>query len=147
MTFVTSGWPLPPTRFPACHTIRTSYNRRMRRSLPLCFILVLAVSVLWADSPAFDLTGPKVDVHVKRGDVTLPIGQIPNLLPGDRIWIHPDFPESQSEHYVLVVAFLRGATNPPPGDWFTRADTWTRQARNEGIFVTVPQEAQQALIF
>ena len=119
----------------------------MRRSLPLFCFLLLAVSVLWADSPAFDLTGPKVDVHVKRGEVTLPIGQTPNLLPGDRLWIHPDFPESQSERYVLVVAFLRGATNPPPTDWFTRVDTWTKQARNEGVFVTVPQEAQQALVF
>jgi hypothetical protein len=119
----------------------------MRRSLPLFCFLLLAVSVVWADSPAFDLTGPKVDVHVKRGDVTLPIGQTPNLLPGDRLWIHPDFPESQSERYVLVVAFLRGATNPPPTDWFTRVETWTKQARNEGVFVTVPQEAQQALVF
>ena len=119
----------------------------MRRSLPLFCFLLLAVSVLWADSPAFDLTGPKVDVHVKRGDVTLPIGQTPNLLPGDRLWIHPDFPQSQSERYVLVVAFLRGATNPPPADWFTRVETWTKQARNEGVFVTVPQEAQQALVF
>jgi hypothetical protein len=100
-----------------------------------------------ADSPAFDLTGPKVDVHVKRGDVTLPVGEVANLLPGDRLWIHPDLPESQSTHYVLVVAFLRGATNPPPPDWFTRVETWTRDARNEGVFVTVPQEAQQALLF
>jgi len=119
----------------------------MRRSLPLFCFLFLAVSHVWADSPAFDLTGPKVDVHVKRGDVTLPIGQTPNLLPGDRLWIHPDFPQSQSERYVLVVAFLRGATNPPPPDWFTRVETWTHQARNEGVFVTVPQEAQQALVF
>ena len=119
----------------------------MRRSLPLFCFLLLAVSAIWADSPAFDLTGPKVDVHVKRGEVTLPIGQTPNLLPGDRLWIHPDFPQSQSERYVLVVAFLRGATNPPPTDWFTRVETWTRQARNEGVFVTVPQEAQQALVF
>jgi hypothetical protein len=119
----------------------------MRRSLPLFCFLLLLVCAAWADSPAFDLTGPKVDVHVKRGDVTLPIGQTPNLLPGDRLWIHPDFPDSQSERYVLVVAFLRGATNPPPPNWFTRVDTWTRQARNEGVFVTVPQEAQQALVF
>ena len=119
----------------------------MRRSLPLSCFLLLLVCAAWADSPAFDLTGPKVDVHVKRGDVTLPIGHTPNLLPGDRLWIHPDFPDSQSERYVLVVAFLRGATNPPPPNWFTRVDTWTRQARNEGVFVTVPQEAQQALVF
>ncbi len=119
----------------------------MRRSLPLLFFGMLAISGLHADSPAFDLTGPKVDVHVKRADVTLPISQTPNLLPGDRLWIHPDFPESQSARYVLVVAFLRGATNPPPADWFTHVETWTREVRNEGVFVTVPQEAQQALVF
>ncbi len=84
---------------------------------------------------------------MKRGEVTLPIGEIPNLLPGDRLWIHPDLPESQSAHYVLIVAFLRGATNPPPPEWFTRVETWTREAREEGVFVTVPAEAQQALIF
>lgn len=100
-----------------------------------------------ADAPAFDLAGPKVDVHVKRGDVTLPIGQTPNLMPGDRLWIHPDLPESQSTHFVLVVAFLRGITNPPPPEWFTRVETWTKAAREEGVFVTVPAEAQQALIF
>ena len=120
----------------------------MRRCLPLLLFGVLALSVpLHADSPAFDLTGPKVDVHVKRGDITLPISQTSNLMPGDRLWIHPDLPESQSTHFVLVVAFLRGATNPPPNDWFTRVETWARGPRSEGVFVTVPQEAQQALIF
>ena len=120
----------------------------MRRSQPLLFLGILCLSTLLnAESPAFDLAGPKVDVHVKRGVLTLPISQTANLLPGDRLWIHPDLPESQSTHFVLVVAFLRGATNPPPPDWFTRVETWTRVAREEGIFVTVPQEAQQALIF
>lgn len=108
---------------------------------------LLSAGSLKADAPAFDLTGPKVDVHVKRGDQTLPIGQTPNLLPGDRLWIHPDLPESQSTHFVLVVAFLRGITNPPPPEWFTRVETWSRAAREEGVFVTVPDEAQQALIF
>ncbi|KAA6463224.1 hypothetical protein DYQ86_07870 [Acidobacteria bacterium AB60] len=121
----------------------------MRRCLPLPLVWgVLCLSaLLHADSPAFDLAGPKVDVHVKRGEVSLPVSQVANLLPGDRIWIHPDLPESQSAHFVLVVAFLRGATNPPPLDWFTRVETWTHAAREEGVFVTVPQEAQQALIF
>jgi hypothetical protein len=86
-------------------------------------------------------------VHVKRGEVTLPISQVPNLEPGDRLWVHPDLPESQSAHYVLIVAFLRGVTNPPPPEWFTRVETWNRQARDEGVFVTVPAEAQQALLF
>lgn len=98
-------------------------------------------------APAFDLVGPKVDVHVKRGEVTLPIGQVPNLLPGDRLWVHPDFPDSQSTRFVLIVAFLRGATNPPPADWFTRVDSWSKKVREEGVFVTVPAEAQQALVF
>jgi len=120
----------------------------MHRCLPLFFLGLLTLSAfVHAENPAFDLAGPKVDVHVKRGDVTLPISETPNLMPGDRLWIHPDLPESQSAHFVLVVAFLRGATNPPPTDWFTRVETWTRDARNEGVFVTVPQEAQQALMF
>ena len=86
-------------------------------------------------------------MHVKRGELTLPIGQVPNLLPGDRLWIHPDFPESQSTHFVLIVAFLRGATNPPPPEWFTHVDAWERKAREEGVFVMVPAEAQQAIVF
>ena len=102
---------------------------------------------LHADGSAFDLAGPKVDVHVKRGDITLPISQTPNLLPGDRLWIHPDLPATQSAHFVLVIAFLRGATNPPPPDWFTRVETWNPDVRSEGVFVTVPAGAQQALLF
>jgi len=100
-----------------------------------------------AGPPAFDLVGPKVDVRVKRGEETLPIGQVPNLMPGDRLWIHPDFPESQSAHYVLIVGFLRGATNPPPSEWFTHVETWSKKVRQEGVFVTVPAEAQQAIMF
>jgi hypothetical protein len=113
----------------------------------LFFVLLLSFSALQLSAQAFDLAGPKVDVHVKRGSVTLPIGEVSNLLPGDRLWIHPDFPDSQSARYVLIVAFLRGITNPPPNDWFTRVETWNRQAREEGVFVTVPQEAQQAIVF
>ena len=119
-----------------------------------CFLLLLFVSLIWESTlahgqatPSFDLVGPKVDVRVKRGEVTLPIGQVPNLLPGDRLWIHPDFPESQSERYVLIVAFLRGATNPPPAEWFTRVDTWAKGPHREGVFITVPDEAQQAIAF
>jgi hypothetical protein len=100
-----------------------------------------------ADAPAFDLAGPKVDVHVQREGKTLPIAEVPNLLPGDRLWIHPDLPESQSAHFVLVIAFLRGATNPPPADWYKRVETWNKAVREEGVFVVVPAEAQQALIF
>ncbi len=111
-------------------------------------LLLVAYAVgLRADAPAFDLAGPKVDVHVQRDGKTLPIAQVPNLLAGDRLWIHPDLPASQSTHYVLVVSFLRGSTNPPPADWYKRVDTWSREVREEGVFVVVPAEAQQALIF
>ena len=117
------------------------------RCLQLLLFLCMVSSLLHADGPPFDLSGPKVDVHVKRGNVTLPISETPNLMPGDRLWIHPDLPESQATHFVLVVAFLRGSTNPPPPEWFTRVETWTRVTRDEGVFVVVPAEAQQALLF
>jgi len=117
----------------------------------ILFRLVLAFSALttlaWADPAPFDLAGPKVDVRVERAGKTLPIAAVPNLLPGDRLWIHPDLPDTQSARYLLIVAFLRGATNPPPENWFIRAETWNRKIHDEGIFVVVPQEAQQALIF
>jgi hypothetical protein len=121
----------------------------MRCRLPylLSLFFCFASVGFCADGPAFDLSGPKVDVHVKRGNLTLPISEAPNLLPGDRLWIHPDLPASQSLHFVLVVAFLRGSTNPPPPEWFTRVETWSREASEEGVFVTVPAGAQQALIF
>ncbi|MGO9796339.1 MAG: hypothetical protein ACLPLZ_09625 [Terracidiphilus sp.] len=119
----------------------------MRRCLLLFFCLWVGSQILHADGQPFDLSGPKVDIHVKRGAVTLPISEVPNLLPGDRLWIHPDLPESQATHFVLVVTFLRGSTNPPPPDWFTRVETWTKEAREEGVFVTVPEGAQQALLF
>jgi len=83
---------------------------------------------------------------VTRAGKTLPVSQVPNLQPGDRMWIHPLLPSSQSVHYLLVVAFLRGSTNPPPENWFTRAETWNKLVREGGIFVTVPQDAQQALL-
>ena len=114
------------------------------------FALVLFLATAAAclgDAPPFDLAGPKVDVHVQREGKTLPIAEVPNLLPGDRLWIHPDLPETQSAHYILIVAFLRGATNPPPPEWYRRVETWTREVREEGVFVVVPTEAQQALIF
>ncbi|MGC1461522.1 MAG: hypothetical protein WA802_04930 [Terracidiphilus sp.] len=119
----------------------------MRRCFLSFLLCCIATTGLHADGPAFDLSGPRIDVRIKRGDVTLPISETPNLLPGDRLWIHSDLPDSQSTHFVLVVAFLRGVTNPPPPQWFTHVETWNRQIRDEGVFVTVPAEAQQALIF
>ncbi|HKT24559.1 MAG TPA: hypothetical protein VJR04_08140, partial [Terriglobales bacterium] len=113
----------------------------------LFFFVCIASVMAHADAPGFDLDGPKLDVHVERAGKTLPISEVPNLEAGDRLWLHPDFPESQSTHYLLIVAFLRGATNPPPDDWFTKIESWDRAVRQEGAFVEVPKEAEQALVF
>lgn len=99
-----------------------------------------------AETAAFDLVGPKIEVRVQHEGVTLPIASVPSLHAGDRLWIHPDLPDSQSVHYLMVVVFLRGATNPPPDSWFTRVETWTRAVHNEGVFVMVPAEAEEALV-
>jgi hypothetical protein len=109
--------------------------------------LLARPALLRADDAAFDLLGPRIDMKVTRGGKPLPISKVPNLQAGDRLWIHPDFPDDQSARYLLVVAFLRGSTNPPPENWFTRAETWKKQVREEGIVVTVPQGAEQALLF
>ncbi|HEX3967745.1 MAG TPA: hypothetical protein VHW70_07250 [Edaphobacter sp.] len=109
--------------------------------------LLLLVSTLHADPARFDLAGPKVDVHVTRNGRTLPIAQVPNLQPGDKLWLHPDLPPTQSVHYLLVAAFLRGTTNPPPDNWFTEIQTWNKKVREEGVTVTVPAEAQQVILF
>jgi hypothetical protein len=125
-------------------------------SIPRMPIFCLGCLVIWtcmgaefahADGAAFDLAGPPVEMRVTRDGKTLPISRTANLQPGDRLWIHPDLPDSQPVHYLLVVAFLRGSTNPPPETWFTRVETWTKQSREEGAVVTVPQDAQQALLF
>src|SRR5580693_8172996 len=113
----------------------------------LLTLFLIRTQIARADAAAFDLAGPRLEITVTRSGNMLPIADVPNLQPGDRLWIHPDFPESQSVRYLLIVAFLRGSTNPPPYDWFTRAETWNKQVRQEGIVVTVPKDAQQTLVF
>ena len=109
--------------------------------------LLLLGTMLHADPARFDLIGPKVDVHVTRNGRTLPIAQVPNLQPGDKLWLRPDLPPTQSVHYLLVAAFLRGTTNPPPDKWFTEIQTWNKRVREEGVTITVPDEAQQVILF
>jgi len=123
--------------------------RRHEVAAPVFFFLLLLISVssAMADNAAFDLIGPKVEVRVQRAGVTLPIAEVPNLQAGDRLWVHADLPDTQSVRYLMVIAFLRGATNPPPESWFTRVETWSKPVHEEGVFVTVPQEAEEALVF
>ena len=112
-----------------------------------CLVVIFFAAALRADDKArFDLAGPTIDIRVTRGSSTLPIAQVPNLQPGDRIWIKADLPASQSNHLILIVAFLRGTTNEPPDDWFTEIETWNKKTV-EGTTVTVPNEAEEALLF
>src|SRR5260370_29965218 len=116
------------------------------RTILLCLAIAGAPHGARGEAAAFDLTGPRVEMKVSRSGKSLPIAEAANFQPGDRIWIHPDLPESQSVRYLMIVAFLRGSTNPPPDDWFTRAETWNKKVRQEGIVVTVPADAQQVLV-
>ncbi len=109
--------------------------------------LLFASNLAPAQAARFDLTGPKIEVRVTRAGKTLPIAYVPNLQAGDKLWLHPDLPPTQSVHYLLVAAFLRGTTNPPPDDWFIKIETWNKKVREEGVTVTVPNEAQQAILF
>jgi hypothetical protein len=113
-----------------------------------CFLLFFTVQFAHADGgPAFDLDGPRIQAKVTRNGKTLPIGAVASLAVGDRVWVHPDLPEKEGARYVLVVAFLRGSVNPPPENWFIKAETWNKKVREEGINVTVPEGAQQVLLF
>ena len=124
----------PPCRFPG-----------------ICVALILASLALWtpaySQSGRFDLAGPKIEVQVTRSGKTLPIADVPSLQPGDKLWLHPNLPPTQSVHFLLIAAFLRGTTNPPPDNWFTRIATWDPKVREEGVSVTVPDEAEQAILF
>ena len=114
--------------------------------LAVITVALLVTASAHADTAAFDLVGPNVEVRVQREGKTLPISEVPNLQAGDQLWIHPDMPDNQSVHYLLVVAFLRGATNPPPDSWFTRVEAWSRPVHEEGIYVLVPDGAEEAIL-
>ncbi len=118
------------------------------RRWPLSFGILISFvgNCGFANTAAFDLTGPEIRAEVTRGGRTLPISEVPNLEPGDKIWLKPLFAEDSSARYLLITAFLQGPTNPPPEDWFTRSDGWGKRVRKEGIEITVPDDAQQALI-
>ncbi len=119
-----------------------------RACVATALLLSGTIPALPADTTApFDLAGPKIDVRVTRGGKTLPIAEVPNLEPGDKVWVHPNLPPTQSARYLMVIAFLRGATNPPPEKWFLKAETWSKQVSEEGLVFTVPEDAQQTLLF
>ena len=111
-----------------------------------CALLLLCMA--WparAATSSFDLSGPTLEATVTRGKARLPIAEVPNLQAGDRVWIQANLPASQSVHYLMVVAFLRGSTNPPPDNWFHQDQTWKSRG-SEGLKVTVPKGARQMLV-
>ncbi|MFT3907013.1 MAG: hypothetical protein QM718_11960 [Steroidobacteraceae bacterium] len=111
-------------------------------------LLSLAASAGFAaESAQFDLVGPSLRGTVTRGDATLPLTQVPNFAAGDRITMKAELPINQSAAYLMVAAFLRGPTNPPPDDWFFRCKTWVKACTEKGLTITVPAGAQQLLVF
>lgn len=112
-------------------------------------LLSLVAGLASAAQMPFDLAGPALEVSVTRGSVTLPIAKTPNLAEGDRLKIRAELPATQSADYLLVVAFLRGSTNPPPEEWFHACKTWKKKDKcnREGMSLEVPAGAQQVIVF
>jgi hypothetical protein len=118
-----------------------SWLRNLGLLLPL-----LMPGLAFADPAPFDLAGPRLEVKVTHAGKTLPISEVPNLSVGDRLSVRANLPPGQSAHYLLVVVFLRGSTNPPPENWFFSSETWNDKD-GDGLKVAIPNEAQQVLIF
>ena len=111
-----------------------------------CLAPLLVSCLVFADPAPFDLAGPMLEVEVLHAGKTLPISEVPNLAVGDQVSIKADLPSGQSVHYLIVAAFLRGATNPPPEDWFFSSETWNSKD-SDGLKIKVPKDAQQMLVF
>ena len=103
----------------------------------------------WADPPApFDLAGPALAVSVTRQGITLPLATVPQLSVGDAISVRVNLPATETAHYLLVAAFLRDPTNPPPDSWFFRSETWKSAAHSGGTLnLVVPAEAKHLALF
>jgi hypothetical protein len=121
-------------------------TKRYYSSLAALAGLLFFPLLVFADGANFDLDGPALLLRVTRGKQTLDIGEVPNLLSGDKLWIQPAFPAGQTVRYLLIISFLRGSTNPPPEEWFTKAETWSDPVLHAGLTLTVPQGAEQALL-
>src|SRR3546814_8192753 len=49
--------------------------------------------------------------------------------------------------FLLLSAFLRGATNPPPEDWIRTVETWKRKDKDKTLWLQVPEGAKQLVLF
>jgi hypothetical protein len=114
----------------------------------LCLSLCCSASPAWADPAPFDLAGPNMVVTVTRQGVTLPIASVPQLATGDKVSVQVIMPTTETAHYLLVAAFLRDPTNPPPDGWFFRSETWRTARRGGGpLDLTVPDGANHLALF
>ncbi|ONF95533.1 hypothetical protein [Sphingomonas jeddahensis] len=118
---------------------------RAALALLLAGLLLLPGAATRAASNAFDLAGPALRISVTHDGLTLPLSQVPNLSAGDRLRVVADLPADQGAHYRMVLAFLRGATNPPPKNWLIETRTW--KPKEAAIDARVPENAQQAIVF
>ncbi|MET0238408.1 MAG: hypothetical protein ABW184_00795 [Sphingobium sp.] len=121
-------------------------HRMLRLGCGIAAFLTAAPS-LAADPAPFELTGPSLRISVTRGEQSLPIAQVPSLSEGDKIMIAADLPADQGVRFILVSAFMRGATNPPPKDWIDFAETWRKKDKDRTLTLTVPKGARQMALF
>ena len=123
-----------------------SSARILLRRLALGWLIAVTAgtAALAAESNPFDLAGPSLRATVTHGGVTLPLSQVPNLAAGDRVRIAAVLPAEQGARYRMILAFLRGATNPPPKKWLIEAETW--KPKKASIDFVVPDGAEQALV-
>lgn len=126
--------------------MRLPTDRMMRFCLGVA-ALMIAAPLQAADPAPFELTGPSLRISVTRGEQSLPIGQVPSLSEGDRLTIAADLPSDQGARFILVSAFLRGATNPPPKEWVQFAQTWKKKDKDKALILTVPKGARQMVLF
>src|SRR3984957_17887991 len=119
----------------------------MHLRIRLLILAIIVAATAPADPAPFDLAGPPLALRITRGAKPLSASEVPNLAAGDRVWIKADLPATQSAHYLMVAAFLSGSTNPPPESWFFPCKTWTGTCEQDGLTITVPDGAQQVLVF
>ncbi|WP_239025981.1 hypothetical protein [Sphingomonas paeninsulae] len=109
------------------------------------FVLLANTQPVQAASSSFDLVGPRLNVTVTRDSITLPLERVPNLAEGDQVSIKLDPVRVQGERYRMVAAFLRGAVDRPPQEWFHEAVSW--KPKNADLSLVVPKGAQQMALF
>ena len=61
------------------------FLRRTIRYLCLLAALIAVPTFAWADNNTFDLLGPRIEMKVTRHGKPLPISDVANLQPGDRL--------------------------------------------------------------